>query len=69
MNPDAYYTLMIGGRVPVTAELVQDLGEEQFMRIRLGGLQLVLPPELADDLADSIIEAEADRAAPITLVR
>lgn len=67
MMSSSYYSVLIAGATPVVAEFDQPIGAEETMRIRIGDLVLVISPELADDLADAIIEAVADRSAPVLL--
>jgi hypothetical protein len=49
---------------PVLAELTEAIDGATLLRIRFGDvLVLVLPAELAEDLVDAVIEAQADQAA------
>lgn len=63
------YELHLAGHTPILAELEEAIGEDEVMRIRIGALVVVLAPELAEDLADAIIETVADRAAAVQLIR
>lgn len=52
---------------PVVVEIDQPIGQDELWRVRIGVLVLVVTPELAEDIADAIIEAAADRAAAVSL--
>jgi hypothetical protein len=59
---------------PILAEIVEIVepvaGDDATLRVRFGdALVLVLPAELAEELADAVIEASAARYAVVTPAR
>ena len=67
MNPPALYEVRIAGPTPVFVVTDQPIGQEPTRRVHVGALVLVISPELADDLADALIESAAEESAPVFL--
>jgi hypothetical protein len=63
----ALYVLTIVGHTPVLVEYEQDIGSEGMCVIRVGDLVLRISPELAEQLADGIIDAAVDDPVPVRL--
>jgi hypothetical protein len=62
------YVLTIVGHTPVLVEYEQvEFGDDPVVSIRIGGLVLRVSPELAEQLADGIIDAAADDPVPVRL--